>query len=85
MLVVIGLPRSALADSCTHPDLLETIPPDKATAVPTNAILFARYEANAQYINEQIGFDQIHAGMLVSSVDLSTAMCGPSRKPRPRR
>jgi hypothetical protein len=60
-----ALPGIALADSCTSPDLLETIPADMATGVPTNATFFARYEANAQYQNEPVTWDQIHSGQPV--------------------
>jgi hypothetical protein len=62
---LMALPSTANADSCTSPDLLETIPADKATGVPTNATLFAHYEANAQYQNEPVTMDQIHLGQAV--------------------
>jgi hypothetical protein len=56
--------------------LLQTIPDDMATGVPTNAMLFAHYQANAQYINEPVTFDQIHMGTPVFlNRDLSNAMC----------
>ncbi len=44
----------ARADSCTRPDLIETIPPDLAASVPTNASLFARYQTNAQWVDEPV-------------------------------
>jgi hypothetical protein len=44
----------ARADSCTSPDLLETIPADSATGVPLNASLFARYQTNAEYVDEPV-------------------------------
>jgi MYXO-CTERM domain-containing protein len=56
----------ARADSCTSPDLVETIPDKGAQSVPTNALLFARYETIAQYQNEPIGFE--HVGMGTSGV-----------------
>jgi hypothetical protein len=49
----------ARADSCTHPDLVETIPADKATGVPPNATLVARYQTNAQWVNEPVTMDQL--------------------------
>ncbi len=57
--------RDARADSCTAPNLLETIPADKATGVPTNASLFAHYEVNAQYLQEPVTMDQVHMGSAV--------------------
>ena len=50
--------RSAQADSCTSPDLIETIPADGAQDVPTNAMLFARYVAIAQYSGEAVLFSE---------------------------
>ncbi|MGH7436981.1 MAG: hypothetical protein ACRENE_15010, partial [Polyangiaceae bacterium] len=50
--------RDARADSCDHPDLIETIPDDLATGVPLNASLFARYATNAQYIDETVTLEQ---------------------------
>lgn len=49
-----GSEREARADSCTSPDLIETMPPDGATNVPTNAMLFARYASIAQYLGEPV-------------------------------
>jgi len=49
-----SLAAEARADSCTSPDLVETIPASGATGVPLNASLFARYEANAQYLGEPV-------------------------------
>ena len=46
--------REARADSCTSPDLIETIPQDGAENVPTNAMLFARYATIAQYLGEPV-------------------------------
>ncbi len=61
----LAAPGDARADSCTTPNLIETIPPDKATGVPTNASLFARYEVNAQYQQEPVTMDQLHSGTAV--------------------
>ncbi len=49
--------REARADSCTSPDLIETIPASGATDVPTNAMLFARYATIAQYLDEPVMFE----------------------------
>jgi hypothetical protein len=49
--------REARADSCTSPDLIETIPASGATNVPTNAMLFARYATIAQYLGEPVMFE----------------------------
>ncbi len=49
-----GSEREARADSCTSPDLIETMPADGATNVPTNAMLFARYASIAQYLGEPV-------------------------------
>jgi hypothetical protein len=50
----------ARADSCTSPDLVETMPADMAQNVPTNALLFARYVTIAQYANgDHVGFEQV--------------------------
>lgn len=49
-----GFERAARADSCTSPDLIETMPPDGADNVPMNAMLFARYATIAQYLNEAV-------------------------------
>ncbi len=51
--------RDARADSCTTPDLLETIPPDGARDVPTNATLFARYASVAQYLGEPVQLEHV--------------------------
>jgi hypothetical protein len=64
---LVAFPRTARADSCTSPDLLETIPADGAKGVPTNATLFAHYEANAQYQDEPVTMDQLHQGQTVLS------------------
>jgi hypothetical protein len=65
LLCIAGLVLAAgdaRADSCIDPDLLETIPADMATGVPTNASLFARYQTNAQYEQEPVTMDQFHMG-----------------------
>jgi hypothetical protein len=46
-LIALGA-HDARGDSCTSPNLIETMPPDQAHDVPTNATLFARYDAIAQ-------------------------------------
>jgi hypothetical protein len=56
----------ARADSCTSPDLIETMPPDQAQDVPTNAMLFARYASIAQYQGESVQLE--HVGVDMQSV-----------------
>ncbi len=63
----VGEVKDARADSCTVPDLIETIPADMATGVPTNATLFARYDTNAEYAQEPVTLDQFHMGAPVAS------------------
>jgi hypothetical protein len=48
--------RPARAATCNHPDVLNTVPPDKATAVPRNGALFAHYDPSAEYANEDVVF-----------------------------
>jgi Bacterial Ig-like domain len=45
--------KMASAD-CNRPDLLDAVPADGATNVPVNASLFARYDVNADYLDEPI-------------------------------
>lgn len=40
--------------ACNRPDVLFTVPPHGADAVPPNAKLFARYRSNADYADEDI-------------------------------
>jgi len=48
------LSARAFAGNCALPDLAETMPPDGATTVPTNATLSARYATTADYLGEKI-------------------------------
>jgi hypothetical protein len=48
--------ETAQAQQCDRPDLLDTIPTDLATDVPTNAKLFARYDRRAEYTGETVLF-----------------------------
>ncbi len=66
--------RDARADSCDHPDLIETIPDDLATGVPLNASLFARYATNAQYIDETVTLEQTLGGGDDAGVAAGTAV-----------
>ncbi|MCC6213707.1 MAG: hypothetical protein IT376_02480 [Polyangiaceae bacterium] len=58
---------SARADECGRPDLLETMPPDGATDVPTDARLQARYAATAEYLGEEVVLE--HVGVDERAVD----------------
>jgi len=42
------------AAPCARPDLIETMPPDGASAVPVNAVLHARYDPAAEYVDEDV-------------------------------
>jgi hypothetical protein len=53
---------TARAAPCGRPDLIETVPPDGASAVPTNAVLSAHYAQSAEYINETVSFEHIGVG-----------------------
>jgi hypothetical protein len=54
-------PETARADSCTSPDLIETIPGDGAQGVPPNATLSARYASIAQYLGEPVAIEHVGA------------------------
>jgi MYXO-CTERM domain-containing protein len=56
VLLLVAVARAPLARgaSCGKPDLVDMIPPDKATGVPVNAGLGAHYEASAEYVNEEV-------------------------------
>lgn len=62
--VLLSAERTARADSCTSPDLIETMPPVGAKDVPTNASLFARYETIAQYQSEPVSLEQVGVGTM---------------------
>jgi hypothetical protein len=49
-------PPARATTTCGRPDLLDTLPPDGATGVPPNASLFAHYDAQAEYGNEDVIF-----------------------------
>ena len=52
---------AARADSCAHPNLLETLPKEGARAVPPNAKLSARYAQSAEY-GEAISLEHVGLG-----------------------
>jgi hypothetical protein len=54
----------ATADPCVRPDLLETLPPDGATGVPTNARLAAHYAATAEYLGEPVPLEHVGVGVV---------------------
>ncbi len=61
-LVVLGFSAAAAAAPCNRPDVLDTMPPDGAEAVPTNAVLFARYAPSAEYLDEEITLEHVGVG-----------------------
>jgi hypothetical protein len=73
---LVGAAGDARADSCTAPDLIETMPADQATGVPPNATLFARYKPNAEYLAEPVTIDQFHAD---AGGDAGPSQVGPTQ------
>lgn len=60
--VVLALASEAAvarAGDCGRPDLLETMPPDGASAVPTDARLHARYAPTAEYLGEEVVLEHV--------------------------
>lgn len=47
------------AASCNRPELEDTMPPNGAVGVPTNASLHARYSTNAEYLGEDISLERL--------------------------
>jgi MYXO-CTERM domain-containing protein len=60
---ILGWANGAGAATCTRPDLVETLPADGATGVPTNARLAARYESTAEYLSEPIPLEHVGVGV----------------------
>jgi hypothetical protein len=60
--LVVGGIGTAAAAPCNKPDLRDTMPPDGATNVPTNATLSARYATNATYLDEEVIFEHVGVG-----------------------
>jgi len=58
-LVVGAMAGKARADPCASPNVIETMPPDRAQGVPTNAQLFARYGSVAQYMGENVTLEHV--------------------------
>jgi len=58
VMLVIGAGAAAApaarAAQCGKPDLVDMVPPDKATGVPLNATLGAHYAASAEYVDEPV-------------------------------
>src|SRR5689334_3151524 len=54
--------KTAFADPCGHPDLLEAFPPDGAGDVPLNARLSARYASTAEYVDEEVTLEHVGIG-----------------------
>jgi hypothetical protein len=50
----VAFAPAARATTCGRPDLLDAVPPDKATGVPPNGSLFAHYDASAEYLFETV-------------------------------
>jgi hypothetical protein len=54
VLLAAWAPRALAASTCGRPDLIDTVPPDKATNVPPNAAFSAHYDASAEYLGEDV-------------------------------
>jgi MYXO-CTERM domain-containing protein len=54
LLASICLTRPAWGAPCNLPDLLESLPPDGAAGVPTNAVPTALYAVSADYLGEPV-------------------------------
>lgn len=52
----------AAAEPCNRPDLKDTMPPNAALGVPTNAALHARYATSAEYLDEEIVLERVATG-----------------------
>lgn len=55
----VGAPAAARAAPCNRPDVIDTVPPDEAENVPLNATLSALYPAAADYLDENVVFEQV--------------------------
>jgi hypothetical protein len=53
-LLAVGFRAGTAAAACGRPDLIDTVPPDKAVDVPPNASLLAHYNISAEYLNEDV-------------------------------
>jgi hypothetical protein len=54
LVLAFWAPRALAASECGRPDLIDTVPPDKAQGVPPNAALSAHYDASAEYLGEDV-------------------------------
>jgi len=61
-------PSAVSAAPCGRPDLIETIPQDGATGVPTNAQLSAHYASSAEYVQEEVPFEHVGVGPEMATV-----------------
>lgn len=70
---LVWLVSSAVsAAPCGQPDLIETIPKDGATGVPTNAQLSARYAPSAEYVQEEVTFEHVGVGGEMATVQFDS-------------
>ena len=71
--VGVGGARAARAAVCGRPDLLDTVPADKAENVPPNASFLAHYDSSADYANEDVLLTPPGGGVEVVKVTWSGA------------
>lgn len=67
---------AARAAPCGRPDLLEAMPPEAATAVPTDAKLHAHYAPGTEYLGEAISLEHVghEAASLTGTFDEAEEM-----------
>ncbi len=66
-------PADALAQPCGRADVRDTVPPDGATAVPTNATLSALYVRSADYANEEVMLEHVGVDARIPVADFNAA------------
>jgi hypothetical protein len=54
VVTTVAMVAPARAAPCGRPDLVDTVPPDKAVDVPPNASLLAHYDVSAEYLGEDV-------------------------------
>jgi hypothetical protein len=69
--IVLLAPSAVSAAPCGRPDLIETIPKDGATDVPTNAQLSARYAPSAEYVQEEVPFEHVGVGPETATIQFN--------------
>jgi hypothetical protein len=63
-LLLAAAATPAQAAPCALPDLIDTSPPDEATGIPVDAVLSAHYASIADYLGEEVIFEDKDAGQM---------------------